>query len=67
MFDGGSILVFCCSITFVFVSTPAHQTDTVMSSVFQGMNPLYIVLQAHQNGIYVSGQVSLKLKDWAQA
>lgn len=58
-----SILVFCCSITFAFVSTLTHQFDTVMSSVFQGVNPLYTVLQAHQKGIYVSSQVSLKLKE----
>ncbi|XP_009461513.1 PREDICTED: calcyphosin-2-like [Nipponia nippon] len=38
------------------------KSDTIMSSVFQEVTPLYAVLQAHQKGTYRSSQVNLKLK-----
>ncbi|XP_009571317.1 PREDICTED: calcyphosin-2-like, partial [Fulmarus glacialis] len=38
------------------------KSDTIMSSAFQGVTPLYAVLQAHQKGVYRNSQVNPKLK-----
>lgn len=43
-------------------STLMYWSDTVISCVFQGVTPLYALLQAHQKGIYRSNQVNLKMK-----
>jgi len=65
MFDGGEESPFWCSVValLLLLFLLLHTSLTLMSSVFQGVNPLYTVLQAHQKGIYVSSQVSLKLKE----
>ncbi|XP_009980397.1 PREDICTED: calcyphosin-2-like [Tauraco erythrolophus] len=39
-----------------------YQSDTIMSSVFQGLTPLNAVLQAYQKGVYRSSQVNPKRK-----